>query len=251
MGRDRRDNPEGVMPIRAHLKELRNRLLLALAGIGVGAIGGWFLYEPALKFITAPLAEVDRTITNINFQTIGAAFDLKMQVSLWIGLMISSPWWVYQLFAFISPGLKRRERWHVVAFGIVGVLLFLAGAYTGIQMVPLAVQILLEFTPSEAVTLLRADSYFSFYMKLVTAFGVSFLIPEVLVVLNFLGMLSAKQMLKGWRWAVIISFVFAAIANPVPTPWPMIFQALVLIGLYLLAVLISWIHEKIQARRGS
>ena len=239
------------MSVAGHLKELRKRLLLALAGITVGAVGGWFLYDPIMDYITAPLLAMEDANTVINFPTIGGGLDLKMRVALWAGILVSSPWWIYQLGAFIMPGLKRREKIYTITFGAVGVVLFGAGAASGVMMIPRAVEILQSFVPAEAFSVLQADTYVDFYLRLVLLFGASFLLPEILVVLNFLGVLSAKAMLHGWRWAVLVAFTFAAIANPLPSPWPMIFQASVLILLYLLAVLISWIHEryKLYGRR--
>ena len=95
--------------------------------------------------------------------------------------------------------------------------------------------------------LLRADSYITFFMRMVLAFGLSCLAPEILVALNFMGVLKAKTMLKGWRWAVVLAAVFSAVANPLPTAWPMIVQMSALIGLYLLAVGISAINDWIKA----
>ncbi|XCB28939.1 twin-arginine translocase subunit TatC [Arcanobacterium hippocoleae] len=241
------------MSIWAHFRELRKRILLAAIGIFLGAFIGWYLYNPVMNFITAPLADVTAPGKNqtaqLNFQTIGAAFDLKLKVSLWISLILTSPWWVGQIFAFIAPGLKKREKIYLTIFGAAGVLLFLAGTYSGVQLAPKAVEILTSFTPENAAVLLQAESYVSFYMRLVAAFGLSFLIPEILVVLNFLRLLSAKRMLKSWRTAVISAFTFAAIANPLPQPWPMIVQALILITLYLLAVGICAINDFIRTRK--
>ncbi|MFT0848317.1 twin-arginine translocase subunit TatC [Actinomycetaceae bacterium L2_0104] len=232
------------MSISGHLKDLRKRVFLSLLGITLGAVGGWFLYEPVMDYITAPLMRIQDAGTQINFPTIGAALDLKLRVSIWTGLIISCPWWIYQLGAFIVPGLKRKERLYAFAFGAVGVLLFAGGATTGVWLVPRAVEILQSFVPAGGVSLLQADTYVDFYLRLVILFGVSFLIPEVLVALNFLGVLSARNMLRAWRWAVLVAFIFAAIANPLPSPWPMIMQALILVVLYLIAVLISWINER-------
>ena len=237
------------MPIREHLRELRKRLLLSLVGIGIGAVVGWYLYDPAMEFITRPLTRITSQEAILNFDTIGAAFDLKLRVAVWIGTIISSPWWVMQIFMFISPGLKRRERWHVIAFALVGVVLFAGCVFSGMRMAPLAVEILTSFNPDNSASFLRATTYVTFYMRLVMAFGISFLLPEILVVLNFMGLMSVKTMLKHWRWFVVLAFVFAAIANPLPSPWPMTIQAFVLIGLYLIAVLVSYINERTRKRR--
>lgn len=197
-----------------------------------------------MDFIQEPLTQLAGSNMEINFQTIGAALDLKLQVSIWTGVIISSPWWIYQIGAFIGPGLKRRERLYVVAFGVVGVLLFAAGAASGIWIAPHAVEILQSFVPQDGVSLLLAGNYVDFYMRLVIAFGISFLVPEVLVALNFLGVVSSRQMLRFWRWAVVVAFTFAAIANPLPSPWPMLAQGGALMVLYLFAVLVSWINER-------
>ena len=117
------------------------------------------------------------------------------------------------------------------------------------RMAPLAVDILTSFNPDNSASFLRATTYVTFYMRLVMAFGISFLLPEILVVLNFMGIMPVKTMLKHWRWFVVLAFVFAAIANPLPSPWPMTIQAFVLIGLYLIAVLISYINERARKRR--
>ncbi|MEW6937001.1 twin-arginine translocase subunit TatC [Trueperella pyogenes] len=237
------------MPVRAHLRELRKRLIWSILGIGIAAIAGWYLYDRVMDFITAPIWEMTNKDAVLNFDTIGAAFDLKLRVSLWIGTIIASPWWVFQIFTFISPGLKRRERIHVVVFGLVGVILFGAGVVSGMRMAPLAVEILTSFNPDHSASFLRATTYVSFYMHLVMAFGLSFLVPEVLVVLNFMGLVGWKAMIRNWRWAVVLAFVFAAIANPLPSPWPMTLQAFVLIGLYLLAVAVSYIHDRHYEKR--
>lgn len=244
-----KNNPEAVMRWGQHFAEARKRLLLSLLGIGLGSIVGWFLYQPVMGFITQPITQLNAERISLNFQTIGAAFDLKLRVSLWVGVVLSSPWWVAQIGAFIAPALKRREKIFVCIFSFFGVLLFALGATSGVLVAPHAVEILSSFTPSDAWTLLRADAYVTFFTRLVILFGISFLLPEVLVLANFVGLLSAKRMLKAWRIAVIGAFVFTAIANPLPSPWPMIIQALVLLVFYFLAIGISALHDWRRHRR--
>ncbi|WP_436231547.1 twin-arginine translocase subunit TatC [Arcanobacterium phocae] len=241
-------NPEARMGIFAHIRELRKRLVLALLGIVIGTVPGWYLYEPVMRFIQEPVRQSQNAELALNFQTIGAAFDLRLTVAIWLSILLTSPWWITQVGLFIAPALKRREKLYVLLFGVVGVILFSSGAISGVWMAPRAVEILQSFVPEGAVSLLQANAYVTFYMRLVIAFGISFLLPELLVVLNFLGLMSAKTMIKGWRWATVVAFVFAAIANPLPSPWPMIVQALFLLALYLLAVLVSWIRERVVAR---
>lgn len=249
MSSARADNPERVMSIGAHLRELRKRLVLVLVGLAVGTTAGWFLYGHVMELIQCPLRELDGHHAQLNFQTIGAAFELQLKVAFWAGVLLSSPWWIYQIGAFIGPGLKRGEKIHALAFGGAGIVLFGAGAAAGVVVVPRAVGALLSFIPADAAALLSASSFVSFFIYLVLAFGMSFLLPEILVALNFLGVLSVRGMLRGWRWAVVVAFTFAAVLNPMPNPAPMVLQALGLVALYLLAVATCALREAAVRRR--
>jgi sec-independent protein translocase protein TatC len=232
-----------------HLRELRNRLIFALVGIGLGAIGGWFLYDPVVAFMSAPLKEITDTNAQMNFETISAALDLKLRVSISLGVLVSSPWWIYQVAAFIGPGLKRKEKLMAGAFGLAGFVLFAAGAVTGVWVAPRAVSILVSFVPSDAAALVSGVSYINFYTYLVIAFGLSFLVPELLVAASFMGVVKSRTLVRAWRVAVVVAFAFAAVINPIPNPLPMIIQALGMLGLYYLAVLIAFMHERNVARR--
>ncbi len=242
-------NPERRMTVIAHLLELRKRLIYAVVGVGVASILGWYLTPFVTDFIQTPLQAIEGADAQLNFQTLGGAFDLRMRLALWIGTIIASPWWILQIGLFVWPGLKRSERLYALTFGLVGVFLFLGGAYAGLMFAPHAVQILLSFVPEQAAVLLRADSYINFYIALITAFGISFLIPEILVALSFAGVITYKGMLRAWRWAVVISFAFAAFANPIPNPIPMTIQAIVLIALYFLAVLVAYLQTRWKQKK--
>lgn len=247
--RERRRIARTRMSLGDHLRVLRRRMLWAFAGIGVGIIAGWFAYDPILRHLQSLLRSISGRDPQLNFQTIGAALDLQVNVAIWAGIIISSPWWIAQIFLFIGPGLMRREKLFVAGFGFTGTLLFAAGAWVGIMFIPEAVAALSSFVPADAAVLLRADAFVGFCVKLVLAFGLSFLIPELLVALNFANVLHASTMLHAWRWATIAAFVFSAIANPVPNPVPMIIQAAVLLALYFAAIGISALHERAVARR--
>jgi sec-independent protein translocase protein TatC len=240
-----------TMRVADHLRELRKRLILALVGIGLACVAGWFLYEPAMAFISEPLTRIVDTSAQLNFQTISAALDLKLKVACWLGLLMSSPWWIFQAAAFIGPGLNRREKLHTAAFGLAGVILFGAGAYFGMLVAPRAVQIMVSFVPKDAAALLAASSYVNFYTYVVIAFGLSCLVPELLVAASFAGLVKARSLVRGWRIAVIAIFAFAAVANPLPSPLPMIIQAMAMLGLYAVAVLIAYARERHVAKRAA
>ena len=234
------------MPLLEHLKELRRRILLSLLGMLVGTIVAWFFYDPIFNYMAAPLAELREQgrHAQLNFETVSAAFDLKLRITMFAGFIISSPWWLYQAWAYLAPALYKREKLYVLSFTVAGIILFGIGVGMGLIIMPHAVHILTSFAPSQSEMLMRANTYFSFYMRLVIVFGISLLVPLVMVGLNQLNIVRAKTMLKTWRWAVAIAFIFAAVANPLPDPWTMTFQALFLCALYFLAIGVCAIHDK-------
>ncbi|NCT90721.1 twin-arginine translocase subunit TatC [Cellulomonas sp. APG4] len=225
------------MPLREHLRELRHRVVLAAAGIAVAAVLGWFLYPPVIDALQQPLPRAtDGRLVALNFTGVATSFDMRVKVSVFLGVLVASPWWLLQLWLFITPGLTRRERRTALAFVAAAVPLFLAGAYLAWRVLPTAVALLTEFTPADAANLIDAQLYLSFVMRVVLAFGVAFLLPVVMVALTAVGLVRGATWLRGWRWAVLLVFVFAAFATPTPDAITMILLALPMCGLYFGAV---------------
>lgn len=234
-----------------HLRELRRRVLLAIIGLGVMAVPAWFLYDPVFAALQAPIRAIDDAglTAALNFTSPAAAFDMRVRVSLWLAAFLSSPWWLYQVWAYIAPGLTTREKRRSLAFLAVGVPLFLGGAVLAWLVLPNAIRLLTEFTPEGAINYMPATDYVRFVMRVILAFGIAFLLPLLMVLLNSLGLLSGRAMLAGWRWAVLLIFVFAGIASPTPDPWTMIALAIPICALYFGAVGIALRRDRRVERR--
>ena len=239
----RKDNPEARMSIGDHLRELRNRLIISAIAIVIGSVVGYFLYDPAFSLITRPIAQANAKGANLslNFGTVLSSFDIRLRVSIWLGFIISSPMWMYQFWAFVGPGMTRKEKRYAWLYCGIGALLFLAGVALGIWILPHAIDILTGF--------IDASPYLSFVTRIILVFGLTFLLPEVLVAINQLGLVKGRTLLRGWRWAVVGIVALMAIANPLPDPWSMIFMSIPIIGLYFGACGIAIRHDKRLAKR--
>lgn len=227
------------MPLREHLTELRNRIMWAVVGVVIGAVGGWFLFTPAFEALQSPLlavAERDDALVSVNFSGLATALDMHFKVAFFLGLIISSPWWLYQLWSYIAPGLTGKERRYTVGFVASAVPLFAAGIGLAWFIFPHAVEILTEFRPDGTEQLLDAEMYLNFAMRLFVAFGLAFVFPVVMVALTWVGIVPWTAWLKGWRWAVLLIFVFAAVMTPTPDAITMIAMAIPMCALYFGAI---------------
>lgn len=244
-------NPEGRMSLGAHLVELRNRFLKAAVVILLGAIGGWFLYEPVFQALQEPIkaASTDKILAELNFQQFGSPFDMKVRVSMWLGVLMTSPVWLYQLWAFVTPGLTRKERLYSLAFVGAAVPLFSAGVAMGWVAMPATAKLLIQFTPDGAKNLMAASEYLRFVMIFILIFGLAFLLPLFMVSLNLAGLVSGKTWLKHWRWAVILIFILTALATPGGEITVFLLMGAPIVVLYLLAVGISMLNDRRRAKK--
>jgi sec-independent protein translocase protein TatC len=242
-----RRKTDGRMSLGDHLRELRRRFFIAAVAIAAGSVIGWVEYDRLFTAIMAPLRAVAAQrhgLVNINFGGITQPFTVQLQVAFFIGIIVASPVWLYQLWGFIVPGLTKREKRTSVAFIAAAVPLFLLGCFLAALAVPRAVEVLLGFTPQGAANLPDAALYLNFVMRFILAFGLAFLLPVFLVGLNVAHVLPARIMLKGWRIAVILIFVFAAMMTPTPDAWTMLALAFPMVGLFYAAVGIATILDR-------
>jgi sec-independent protein translocase protein TatC len=247
----RRRNPDGRMSLGDHLRELRRRFIIAAVAIAIGSVLGWVEYNWLFNQIMAPLRKLAaerHELINLNFNGITQPFTVHIQVALFVGVIVASPVWLYQVWGFIVPGLSKREKRTSLAFIGAAVPLFLLGCLFATQAVRNAVEVLLGFTPKGAANLADAALYLTFVTRFILAFGLAFLLPVFLVGLNVAHILPARIMLKGWRVAVILIFVFAAMMTPTPDAWTMLVLAMPMVAFFYAAVGVSTLLDKRRAR---
>lgn len=240
------------MSIAGHLRELRNRLAWIGGGILVGTIVGWFLTPLAWGSLRAPVltsGEMSDRYATIAFTSVTSAFELNLKIALTIGVILSSPVWLYSVLAFIAPGLKKREKRFVLGFLFAAVPLFVAGCVSGWIVLPHIVELLTGFASSEDSTVLTASDYLDFVLKLVLAVGVAFVLPVFLVLLNFAGLVRGRTILQSWRVAILLIFVFTALATPAADVMSMFLLAVPMTGLYFMAVAVAMLNDRRRDRR--
>ncbi|MCY1158604.1 MAG: tatC [Citricoccus sp.] len=247
----RTKNPDGQMPLKDHLRELRNRLIIAGIGLLLGAIVGFIVYQPFFSALIDPvhrLSDEGRIVT-VAFSAVGQPFDIMLQVALFVGLVISSPIWLYQLWAFVVPGLKKKEKRYALGFIAAAVPLFVLGVVLGWLVLPEAVQFFVGLSPEGTANVITADVYIPFVLRLFLAFGVALVLPVVLVGLNMLGVLPGRQILKHWRITVFIIALIAALAAPGSDAMTMFYLAIPLVVLFGVAIVICLVNDRRRARR--
>ncbi len=239
------------MSLGQHLVELRKRLVIAGLGVLAGTIGGWFLAEFVWDRLREPILLIASAHhqASINYPSITSAWDVRFQVAIMLGIVVSSPLWLYQLFAFLVPGLTGRERKFIFGFFFTAVPLFFAGCAAGWLVLPRIVNLMVSLVPGQDTSIIDAKYYLDFVIKLILATGIAFVLPVFLVLLNFIGTLSAKTILKGWRWAVLAITIFTAIATPAADPFSMLLLAAPMVLLYFAAWGVSALHDRSVARR--
>jgi len=238
------------MTLVEHIRELRSRMFKASLGIVVGMVVGWILSQRAFNFLAQPYHDLMvKYHLPDQFLQLGVtdSFLLKLKLALWLALIVSSPIWLYQLWAFVAPGLHRHERKWAYIFVALAAPLFAGGMILGYIMGAKGIEVIMNLGvlgPSQ----LEVTKYNSFMTNMMLLFGVSFEFPLLLLMLNFTGVLSGRRMLKWWRGAVFIAFVFAAITTPDPGPFGMTVFAACLSLLYFMAVGVALINDKRRGR---
>ncbi|MGI5453291.1 twin-arginine translocase subunit TatC [Streptomyces sp. CA-249302] len=263
--RNKEKDPEGRMPLADHLRELRNRLAKAMLAIVVVTAVAAFFYNDIINIITKPVLDSvgcsqtfeqlqnshqkSQQCAQITINGLLTPFTLALKVSLMAGVVLASPVWLYQLWAFVAPGLHKHERKYAYAFVGTGVPLFFGGAYFAYAVLPTTAKVLIGFTPKDVNNLLPLDDLLDLVTRMVLVFGLSFELPLLLVMLNLTGVLSGKRMLGWWRGMIMGITVFAAVATPSTDPLSMLALAGPIWVLYFGAAVFSILNDRRRRRR--
>ncbi|MFT4147824.1 MAG: twin-arginine translocase subunit TatC [Micrococcaceae bacterium] len=248
----KRKDPEGRMPLKDHFKELRNRVFVCAVALILFSVVGWFLYPQVLEAIQQPLKDAsaqDGREASLNFAGVITAFDLQIQMSIFIGIVLSSPVWIYQGWAFLAPGFTKKEKFYSLGYLFTAIPLFLLGIAVAWFALPNLVRVMTNFIPDGSTNLIPARDYIGFVTRLMLTFGISFILPVLLVGMNMLGVLPSKVLIKSWRIVLFLVCLFAAVAAPGTDAMSMFFLAAPLLALFALAILITHFLDKRKAKK--
>lgn len=250
---------DGRMPLADHLRELRNRLFVSVLALAVTTVVGWVIHDWLIHQMTHQLCTIK--VTGIGRPTKDcpngilyndgplAGLSLSFKVSMLAGFVLAAPVWSYQLWAFVAPGLYKKEKKYGLGFVGAAVPLFVGGAVLAFEIFPKAMRILLGFNPGGFATAVQGSAFLDFFMRMVLVFGLSFEIPLLLVLLNFLGIVSAKRLRGWWRIVVFAIFVFAAVATPTGDPLTMTVLAVPICVLFFIALIVATMRDRYVERR--
>ncbi|WP_307220389.1 twin-arginine translocase subunit TatC [Microbacterium sp. SORGH_AS_0888] len=241
------------MSLSQHLVELRKRLMIAALALVVGMVVAFFITDPVITVITAPIRVIAEqrgdNFSALNFGTVTSAFDMRVRIAFTIGIFLSAPIWMWQVWAFVMPGLTRKEIRYTIGFVGAAIPLFFAGCYVGILIMPHVIELMWSFTPAGGTNFYDAKDYYDFIFKLMIVIGIAFVLPVFLVALNMSGIISGKAILKGWRVAILVASIFAAIATPAADIVSMLMLAGILVVLYFAAAGFALIVDRRRAKR--
>lgn len=235
------------MPFLQHLEELRGRLAKSVIALLICSVGAFFISKPILKFLLAPMGDypviAPRPTTSIG---------IFMKISLLTGLLIATPVITYQLLNFITPGLTKQER-RSLYWIIPGITVSFAGgaAFAYFVMIPAAIPFLLNFLSDVVQPTWMVDEYIPFVLSLVFWVGISFETPLICYFLAVLGLVSAQQLLSGWKIATVVIAVVAAAITPTPDPFNMMLVMVPLLLLYLLGIFLAWLAGRRRRKRAA
>lgn len=242
------------MPLMDHLRELRNRLIKAILGLLLGTVIGWIIFQPVWDFLKEPYCALPESkdlngACSLVVNGIFSAFFLRLKIAFIIGAVLSAPVWLYQLWAFVAPGLYRNERRWTYIFMGAAIPLFFVGTVLAYLTVDKGLSIFLGFVPDDVAALITVDHYLGYVLAMLLVFGLTFELPLFVVILNLAGVLTSARIRKSQRIIIFGIFVFSAVATPSADPFTMLALALPTVLLFEAAALLAFLNDRRRARR--
>jgi len=246
------------MALADHLRELRARLIRSVLFLLLAFIAMLFFYEQPhgglLGLVMKPYNHAQQMLTgktDTKAYVASATGPLMLQLKLCgvAAIVVSSPYWLYQIWGFIVPGLHPQEKKWSRVFAAVAGPLFIVGVLTGYYVLPKGLEVLIGFTPAGLENLVEFNEYFSFLTRMLLVFGVAFEIPLFVIMLNLAGVLPGRALARYRPWIILGTFVFAAVATPSTDPFSMLMLAVPMLVLFLVAEAIARSVDRTRGRR--
>jgi sec-independent protein translocase protein TatC len=238
----------GRMTLWEHLAELRGRLIKSAIGVGVGAVLGWFLYPYVVDFLLRPYVEVQAN-AQLYTTSLHELFTIRLQVSVYLGIIIAMPVLLWQVWRFITPGLYPNEKKYAIPFVASATLLFIFGAVVAYLVLPAAIRFFLGVAGADIQPLPTVDSYLTLNLFMMLTFGLGFEFPVLLVALQVAGVITPKKLNSWRRPAIVVIAVVAAVITPSGDPISMLALAVPMYIFYELSILIGFIITRRQRKR--
>jgi sec-independent protein translocase protein TatC len=246
------EEPAGAMTFFEHLSELRKRIINSLISVAVGAAIGWFAAPHFVNWIVKPMTDALKH-AGLNPQLVyshpAGLLNLLITLSVYLGIVIASPWILYQVWLFVAPALYKHERSAITGFLFSTVFLFLAGiAFGYFVSLPYVLRFLISFQ-GPVVPLINIDEYFDLILLVLLGLGLVFELPVLIFFLSLFGIVTPKFLMKNLRYAILVIAILAAILTPTPDATTMLVFMAVLVGLYFIGVGVSWVVVRRRERR--
>jgi len=244
------------MPLLDHLREFRKRIVRAAIAIFLASGIGWYFYNTIITTLAEPVCDL-RSAQLSGSENCGALYisgvlgplNLQMKVAVLTGIIISAPFWLYQLWAFIAPALHRKEKRNSLLFILSATPFFGFGATLGYLILPIAIKVLFGFTPEALNNLVRFDDYLDFVLRIILLFGLAFELPVFLLTFNLIGFLRGATILRPWRIWVFGIFIFSAAFTPTADPFTMLLLAVPIMVLYFMAGSIAVLVDRARDKK--
>ena len=230
---------ENKLPLTAHLQELRKRLILSFIAVGIGFVFCYTFSDTLFGLLAAPLLKVMPRGGSLIFISVAEAFFTYMKVGFIGGLILTSPFVLYQIWAFVAPGLYRHEKRYVVPFVSLGSFFFALGIFFAYYVaLPMGFKFLLGYATDFIKPMPNMKEYLSFSIKFLLIFGLVFEFPVALLLLTRIGVVEARTLARHRKYAILLIFIFAAVVTP-PDIISQILMALPLMALYEVSILLA------------